>query len=232
MRHLGVIVPSSNTSTEIDFAAWAPPGLSLHAARMWMVDATLAAAEAFVEESAPRAARDLGTLEPDAVIFACTAAGATLGKPAEERLVARLADLAGAPVVSTNAAVAAEMGAHAPRRIAVITPYTPDITESVAASRERDGYEVIHAAGMSIPLNRDIGRVEPDRLIDFATAELTDKTFDLIFVSCTNLRTADAIEPLQERFGVPVVTSNAASMRAALGVLGMEGEGEGALGGS
>lgn len=225
MRHLGVIVPSSNTSTEIDFAAWAPPELSLHAARMWMVDATLEAAEAFVEESAPRAARDLGTLEPDAVIFACTAAGATLGKPAEERLVARLADLAGAPVVSTNAAVSAEMGAHAARRIAVITPYTPDITESVAASRERDGYEVIHAAGMSIPLNRDIGRVEPDHLIDFATAELTDKTFDLIFVSCTNLRTADAIEPLQEHFAVPVVTSNAASMRAALGVLGMEGEG-------
>jgi maleate isomerase len=225
MRHLGVIVPSSNTSTEIDFAAWAPPGLALHAARMWMVDATLEAAEAFVDESAPQAARDLGTLEPDAVVFACTAAGATLGKAAEERLVERLAELAGAPVISTNAAVSAEMASHAPRRIAVITPYTPDITEGVAASRERDGYEVIHAAGMEIALNRDIGRVEPDRLVDFAAAELSDKSFDLIFVSCTNLRTAEAIDPLRERFDVPVVTSNGASMRAALKELGLEGEG-------
>lgn len=225
MRHLGVIVPSSNTSTEIDFAAWAPPEVSLHAARMWMVDATLEAAEAFVEESAPRAARDLGTLEPDAVVFACTAAGATLGKEAEERLVEHLAELAGAPVVSTNAAVATEVASHGVKRIAVITPYTPDITAGVVAARERDGYEVVHAAGMEIDLNRDIGRVEPEQLIEFATAELRDRSFDLIFVSCTNLRTAEAIEPLRDRFEVPVVTSNGASMRAALGVLGIEGEG-------
>jgi maleate isomerase len=115
------------------------------------------------------------------------------------------------------------MAAYAPKRIAVITPYTPDITEGVAASRERDGYEVIHAAGMEIELNRDIGRVEPERLVDFATGELIAKRFDLIFVSCTNLRTADAIGPLQDRFSVPVVTSNAASMRAALALLGLEG---------
>ncbi len=221
MRHLGVIVPSSNTSTEVDFAAWAPPGLALHAARMWMVDATLEAAESFVDEGAPQAARDLGTLEPAAVVFACTAAGATLGKAAEERLVERLAELAGAPVVSTNAAVSAEIAAFAPRRIAVLTPYTPDITAGVVAARERDGYEVVHAAGMAITLNRDIGRVEPDRLVEFATAELADRSFDLIFVSCTNLRTAAAIEPLEARFGVPVVTSNAASMRAALALLGL-----------
>jgi maleate isomerase len=222
MRHLGVIVPSSNTSTEIDFAAWAPPEVALHSARMWMVDATLEAAEAFVDDTAPKAARDLGTLEPDAVVFACTAAGATLGKEAEERLVERLGRLAGAPVVSTNAAVAVEMASHAPKRIAVITPYTPDITEGVAASRERDGYEVIHAAGMQIELNRDIGRVEPERLVDFATSELIAKRFDLIFVSCTNLRTADAIRPLEDRFAVPVVTSNGASMRAALDLLGLD----------
>jgi maleate isomerase len=221
MRHLGVIVPSSNTSTEIDFAAWAPPEVALHSARMWMVDATLEAAEAFVDDTAPKAARDLGTLEPDAVVFACTAAGATLGKEAEDRLVERLGELAGAPVVSTNAAVAAEMASHGAKRIAVITPYTPDITAGVVASRERDGYEVVHAAGMEIELNRDIGRVEPERLIDFACAELAARSFDLIFVSCTNLRTADAIGPLQDRFGVPVVTSNAASMRAALDLLGL-----------
>ncbi|MBS1895711.1 MAG: aspartate/glutamate racemase family protein [Actinobacteria bacterium] len=224
MRHLGLMVPSSNTSTELDFAAWAPTDVGLHAARMWMVDATLEAATSFVEEEAPRAARQLGTLEPDAVVFACTAAGASLGPEGEAELERSLAEAAGVPVISTNAAVAAEIAARSPRRLAVLTPYTPDITEEVVGGRRREGYEVVSAAGMGIEMNREIGRVEASRLLDFARAELAGLDFDLLFVSCTNLRTAAAIEPLRELTGRPVVTSNGATMKAALVALGLAGD--------
>jgi maleate isomerase len=221
-RHVGLIVPSSNTSTELDFAAWAPPGLALHAARMHMVEATLAAAEAFVADGAPRAARDLRTLEPDAVVFACTAAGAVLGDAGEAAFVADLARIAGAPVVSTNAACAEEIAAHAPRRIAILTPYLPDITAGIVAARTRAGYEVVRAAGMEIALNRDIGRVTPGELEAFARRELAGHAFDLLFISCTNLRTGGALGRLREHFGVPVVSSNGASLRATLRQVGLE----------
>jgi maleate isomerase len=213
------MVPSSNTSTEIDFARSVPADVAVHAARMWMVDATLEAAEAFVDDGAPRAARDLGTLEPDAAVFACTAAGAVLGAERENELVEHLQELVGAPVVSTNAAVREEIESHRPARLAILTPYRPEITAGVVAARERDGHTVVHAAGMAIERNRDIGRVDLNGLMRFAEQELAGHRFDLLFVSCTNLRTADAIEPLRERFGVPVVTSNMASVRSALRVL-------------
>jgi maleate isomerase len=186
---------------------------------MFMHDASLEACRALVEEHAPRAARDLATLEPDAVVFSCTGAGALLGESGEAELVERLAELARAPVVSTNEAVTRMIDAHGPARVAVLTPYVPDVIETVVAARERAGHRVVHAAGMGIPTNREIARVEPAELLEFAGAELRDVDFDLLFISCTNLRTAPVVEPLERRFGVPVVTSNLASCRAALEVM-------------
>ncbi len=220
VRHIGLLVPSSNTSTELDFAHGVPADVGIHSARMWMVDATREAAEALVDRAAPDAARLVGTVEPDVLVFACTAAGAMLGAEAERELVARLGALAGdVPVVSTNAAVRDEIAGHGAERIAILTPYLPDITAGVVAARRADGLEVVHAAGMGIDLNREIGRVDDDRLLAFAERELAGRSFDLLFVSCTNLRTATAAPRLAERFGVPVVTSNGASLAAALAAL-------------
>jgi maleate isomerase len=106
--------------------------------------------------------------------------------------------------------------AHAPERVAVLTPYVQEVVETVVAARERAGHHVVHAAGMGIPTNRAIGSVEPAELLAFAEAELRSVAFDLLFVSCTNLRTAPVVELLESRFGVPVVTSNLATCRAAL----------------
>jgi maleate isomerase len=216
LRYLGLLVPSSNTATELDYRDWLPPNISLHAARMFMYDASLDACRALVEEHAPRAARELATLEADVVVFSCTGAGALLGERGEAELVDRLAELAEAPVVSTNDAVTRTIDAYEPERVAVLTPYVPEVVETVVAARERAGHPVVHAAGMGIGTNREIARVEPDELLAFADAELREVEFDLLFVSCTNLRTAPVVERLERRFGVPVVTSNLASCRVAL----------------
>jgi maleate isomerase len=121
--------------------------------------------------------------------------------------------------VSTNAAVADEIAGYRPDRIAILTPYADHSTDSVVEARRRAGYDVVHAAGMGIELNRDIGRVEPAQLMHFAEQQLNGVEFDLLFVSCTNLRTAEAEPMLRERFGRPVVTSNGASVRRALALL-------------
>ncbi len=181
-----------------------------------MADASTEACRVLVEQEAPRAARELRTLEPDVVVFSCTGAGALLGEEGEAELVARLAEIVGAPVVSTNEAVTRMIDASAPERVAVLTPYVEEVTRTIVASRERAGHPVVHAAGMGIGTNREIGRVEPERLLAFAEDELADVDFDLLFVSCTNLRTAPVVDRLARRFGVPVVTSNLASFRAAL----------------
>ena len=222
VKRLGLLTPSSNTSTEMDYRDWLPDGVFMHVARMYMKDASLAACRALVDEFAPKAAREIATVEPDVVLFSCTGAGALLGETKERALADQLAEISGAHVVSTNQAVSEALGRHASARVAMITPYTPDITAKVAGVQQKAGHDIVCAHGMGIAVNRDIGHVEPQTVLAFAERELAGVEFDVLFVSCTNLRTAPLLEPLAERFGVPVVTSNAASLEAALRLLGQE----------
>ena len=54
----------------------------------------------------------------------------------------------------------------------------------------------------------------------FAERELTGRAFDLLFVSCTNFRAVEARPLLQLRLGVPVVTSNQATIDATFAAIG------------
>jgi maleate isomerase len=67
---------------------------------------------------------------------------------------------------------------------------------------------VVHIAGLGLTENFAIARVPLDRIVAFAGEQLADRSFDLLFVSCTNFRGLEARPALAERFGVPVVTSN------------------------
>jgi maleate isomerase len=58
----------------------------------------------------------------------------------------------------------------------------------------------------------------PNEIVTFAERELAGKSYDLLFVSCT--RAVEARPLLMSRFGVPVVTSNQATIEAALDAVG------------
>ena len=68
--------------------------------------------------------------------------------------------------------------------------------------------------------NFGICSVTPTEILAFAERELADRVFDLLFVSCTNFRAVEARPLLMQRFGVPVVTSNQATIEAALEAVG------------
>jgi maleate isomerase len=81
-RRIGLIVPSSNTVVEVDFARGVPAGVTLHTARMFLAETTEAAERAMITRCLPRAAEDLASLHPHVVAFACTSGGAVLGAEA------------------------------------------------------------------------------------------------------------------------------------------------------
>jgi maleate isomerase len=216
---LGLLVPSTNSVAEIDFQGHAPEGVSVHTARMF-IDATTAEAERrMIHEYLPVAARDLGTVRPDAVVFSCTSAAAVVGPDGEAQLLEDVARLTGARVVSTNAAVHEALTALAPAKLAILTPYIAELTAKIREGIERIGIPVICAFGMEIVDPFAIAEVDPDAILRFAEEKLVGRDFDALFVSCTNLPAFAARERLAERFGVPVVTSNQAAFEAALRAL-------------
>ena len=219
-RRLGLMVPSSNTMMEPDFAAAAGPGVTVHTARMYMEDTTPAGENRMLDEFTLPAARDLGTARPHVVVFGCTSAGALRGNGYDTQLCEQISELAGAPVVSTIGSVRAAIEAAGASRIGVITPYVDELNERIKASIEADGVTVARIAGLGMTENFEIARVPGEAIVDFAVRALGDLAasgaIDLVFASCTNFGAMAARAAISQRLGLPVVTSNQAVLAAAL----------------
>jgi len=226
-RRVGLLVPSSNTTMEPEFYMMAPAGVSIHTARMRLVETT---AETLIEmaEYAESEADLLATAEVDVIVYGCTTGSLVGGVEWEEGLVQRIESGTGVPTLSTSGAVVDALKAVNARRVAVATPYTDDLNELERDFLESYGMEVTAIRGLGIVRNVDIGRTEREAVRKLARSVAGGA--DAVFISCTNLPTIDLIEPLEAELRRPVVTSNQASMWAALRRCGFSGiEGYGAL---
>ncbi|WP_273728705.1 aspartate/glutamate racemase family protein [Brucella gallinifaecis] len=207
---LGLMVPSSNTVMEADLNRELSALCSVHTARMYMVETTRDAELAMVEKYAPEAARDLGTLRPDLVVFGCTSAGSLFGAAYDTEVCTKLGKIANAPTLGVLTAVGQELDATPGRRLAVITPYVDDLTNSVARAAESSTRHVVAAVGMGISDNVMLSEPTPAEIVEFSRKSLAGVDFDLLLVSCTNFRALEAKAMLEQEFAVPVVTSNSA----------------------
>ena len=211
---IGLIVPSSNTVMEPDFHQQIGRTAIVSTTRIFLEEVTREEELRMLDNDLPKATELIRTTAPDVVIFGCTSAGA-LGTLAHDREIGeRIRKGAGAPAVTVLEAVLWKVRAIDPRKIAVFTPYTEDLTNNIASSLREAGYPPVKAVGMGIRRNLDIGRVPPSEVIRFVESQLKGCSPDCVFLSCTNWRSVEAIEPLQRKLGIPIVTSNQAAADA------------------
>jgi maleate isomerase len=211
---VALLLPSPNTVMEGDLYSGLPNDqFTVHANRMYLVECTRDAERRMIEEFAPRAADDLGTLKPDVLVFGCTSGGSLFGIEYDARICRELGQRAGCHGLGVISAVAEALERQTRSRLAIITPYNEDLTRSVASAVSA-GREIVCAYGMGIEDTVALADPTPAEIVAFARERLTGKTFDGIFVSCTNFRSFEARKALSEAFGVPVVTSNGAVVDA------------------
>jgi maleate isomerase len=218
---IGLIVPSSNTVMEPDFHRHLGQAAIVSTARIFLESVTREAETQMLEEDLPKAAELIRTTAPDVVVFGCTSAGA-LGTLAHDEAIGKTIEkLTGARAITVLQAVLSQLRAIAPRKLAVFTPYIPDLTNGVASSLTEAGFAPLKAVGMGIQLNLEIGRVTPAEIVDFVESQIEGSAPDCIFLSCTNWRVIEAIEPLHRKLGIPVVSSNQAAIAAVGQVSGL-----------
>ena len=205
---IGLIVPSSNTVMEPDFHRHLGQAGIVSTARIFLESVTREAETRMLEDDLPKAAELIRTTAPDVVVFGCTSAGA-LGTLAHDNAIGeKIEKLAGAPAITVLQAVLSQLRTIGPRKLAVFTPYIPDLTNGVASSLAEAGFPPLKAVGMGIRGNLEIGRVTPAEIVDFVESQMEGSAPDCIFLSCTNWRAIEAIEPLHRKLGIPVVSSN------------------------
>ena len=211
---IGLIVPSSNTTMEMELHEALPEGVSLHTARMPLKGVTeeeLLKMSALAVESA----KLLKDADVHLILYGCTSGSFIGGENFENELEEKIEDEVKIPVVTTSSAILAALNALEAQQILVLTPYTEEINKREREFLEANEFEVLDIRGMGIVENTKIGRLEPYEAYRLAKAMFTEEA-DALFISCTNFRTFEIIEALEDDLGVPVVTSNQASLWYAL----------------
>ncbi|WP_126662465.1 maleate cis-trans isomerase family protein [Haloterrigena salifodinae] len=222
---LGLIVPSSNTTAEPEFRRTLPADVTVHGARMALESVTVSELDAMSDDAA-RAAELLGHADVDAVAYACTTGSLLHGPGFDAELEDRLSEAAGIPAVATARSVVRALEALDAERIAVVTPYTADLDAKEREFLAAAGFEVASIDGRGLEANTEIGTLTPDdavrQVLECVDGDGDDDALDAVFVSCTNYRSLAAVGSLESKLGVPVVTSNGATLWDVCGVAGLE----------
>lgn len=211
---IGLIVPSSNTTMEMELHEALPKGVSLHTSRMPLREVT---EEELIKMSAlaVESARLLRDAQVDLILYGCTSGSFIGGTDFEKEIEEKIEREVNTPVITTSSAVIEALRILDAQQIIVITPYTNDINQREREFLESNEFEVLDIRGIGIVENTKIGKLEPYEAYRMAKAMFMEEA-DAVFISCTNFRTFEIIESLEQDLGIPVVTSNQASLWLAL----------------
>lgn len=217
---IGLLVPSSNTTIEMEWHRMVPEGVSTHATRLFQAETNDPAKKIEtvlkMHERMDDATRELMSVEPGVIAYGCTAGSFLKGAADDQAMCARLTDLAGVPFLSTASAVTKAIRHLGVWRIALATPYLDTVNEHEKQYLQAGaGVEVVSMKGLNIVGNLPKGRLGPEVAAALAR-EVDHPEAEAIFISCTNFRTLEALAPLEAELGKPVFSSNQATLWAAL----------------
>lgn len=215
---LGMLLPSGNVAAEPQIGAMMPEGVSLHTTRLKLTgssDAQLLAMTERVEEGAEL----LADACPDLILFHCTAV-TMWDAEMDAALPRRITGSTGVKATSTARGVLEAFRALGARRIVLVSPYIDALNVRETAFLERNQISVLSATGMGISDAKDMISVEPGEWYRLVRSKATPDA-DAYFISCTAIRSLEAIEMLERDLGKPVVTSNTAAAWHCLRELGI-----------
>ena len=206
---VGLIVLQSDEVLERELAARLPPGIERFHARI--PNATDVTAETLraMERELPAAAALLPAgVAYDVVAYGCTSASTVIGE-------ARVAELVGtvvpnAAVTNPLTAVKARLRNLGASRIALLTPYSLDLSRAILEHLEGAGLEVVRAASFDERDDSRVARIAERSTLRAMVDLAAGGDVDAVFGSCTNLRSLNVLAEVERRTGVAALTSNSA----------------------
>jgi maleate isomerase len=206
-QKIGLIVPSWNTVMEYETQRLAGATASVHAMR---IPHTADTEEKLMGLStqAPAAAKLLAHAKVHVIGYGCTASG-FLHTPAQDiALAGRIRAETGIPCATSSRAIVDGLRALGARRLSLASPYAPWLNERLQQYLAADGFEVLAMQGLATEAHSTITRERILALVD----EVMRPQTEAIFISCSNFRTLEIIGGIEQKYGKPVVTSNASMM--------------------
>jgi maleate isomerase len=201
----GVLIPSGNSVAEPELRAMLPSATSMLVTRlplrgsskpelMHMIDRLEAASELLADACV------------DVIVFHCTAVS-TFAPDLAHGIRERIEKASGIRCFTTADAILAALSKLNAKRVSLLTPYIDEVHAREMAWLEANGVLVTGGANLGINTNTDMARLGPEEILRWGRENISDAA-DACLLSCTAIKSAGIIEPLEYIGGRPVLTSN------------------------
>ena len=219
---LGVLVPSGNVAAEPELRAMLPAGVGLFVTRLPLTGSSAAELLAMLDQLEAGTSL-LADAQPDAIAFHCTAVSTFAPHMAAE-IRTRMARATAIPALTTADAIRAALTALHAIQVVLVTPYIEPVHQREIGWLTAAGFQVAGGSCMGVATNAEMARIPPEAITERVLTETRGVAADACFISCTAIRSAGLIAPLESALGIPVVTSNQALAWHALRHLGIADE--------
>ena len=164
--------------------------------------------------------RLLMTAEVDLILFGCTSGSLIGGAGWDTKIIGQIEEISGIKAITTSTAVVEVLKTLNARKITIGTPYIDQVNQLEKKFLEDSGFTVTDIVGLGYTTGAQLHKEDAESAYKFVRG-LKLEGADCVFLSCTDFHSLDAIKYLEGDIGLPVVTSNTASMWSVLKHLGI-----------
>lgn len=219
---IGVLVLESDQSLEWELGQVINmPGVSVYHSRLANDPIVNGENLAMMEDQLPIAAKLLPKyLNLSSIGYGCTSASTIIG----EGRVKEILNNYHPNIPSTNPLTAAKAAFKTLKinRIALLTPYSPDVTNAIQKKFEEIGINVAIIGSYFQEDDKIVGKIDSNSILNSVVELGSDKNCDGVFISCTSLRAISIINDAEKIIGKPVTSSNHALIWHLLRLAGID----------
>ncbi|WP_120499512.1 Asp/Glu racemase [Roseovarius sp. EL26] len=222
---IGVLVPFTNTNLEPDMMLMRPPNTTVHFQRMGGYDVDeIPGSDQMAGLGASDISNDLRMISgvrPDMVLYGCTSATLTHGPSFDADLAEKIKAGSSAKSLTAAGSLVAALKALNVSKVGFSSPYVGEVNEQAEDFLGQNGINVVIRADVGRALgNYGQGELTPDEVYNLAL-QADDPDAEAIVLSCTDMRSVEAVERIEATLDKPVVTSNQAMMFCLMQALGL-----------
>jgi maleate cis-trans isomerase len=211
-RHFGILIPSTNTTCEIEFCRVAPE-LQVHTGRLGKGGSTPFSPS--LDADVAYQSKLLGDARVEVIALAQTSAS-LFADDYDEVTVKRMTEASRVPSVTSAQAIGRALRALGASKIAVATPYSPEVIERTKRYYEsKYGVTVVAAESLGAADAYAIGKMDAG-MAQAAFGRVDRPDVEALVVPGGNFPTLDFIAPWERQFGKAVITTNQAALWAIL----------------
>jgi maleate isomerase len=211
-RHFGILVPSTNTTGEVEYCRLAPE-LQVHTGRLGKGGNTPFSPSK--DEDVAYQAKLLGDARVEVIALAQTSAS-LFADDYDAVTVKRMTEASGVPSLTSAQAIGRALKALKTSRVAMVTPYSEEVIGRARRYYEtKYGIDTVAWESLGAADAYAIGKMDAN-MAEAAFRRVDRPDVDALVVPGGNFPTMDWIAGWERQFGKPVITTNQAALWAVL----------------